>query len=108
MSSSLEAIATTEAASQAKPRFVWDDPFRLDQQLTEDERLIQETTRDYAQEQLMPRIREANRLERIDREVCGTQHFAGDRRGLYVQAVESTARQRRVFWRWGGKQWRVS
>jgi glutaryl-CoA dehydrogenase len=69
MSSSLEAIVTTEPASPARPRFVWDDPFRLDQQLTEDERLIQETARDYAQEQLMPRIREANRLERIDREV---------------------------------------
>jgi glutaryl-CoA dehydrogenase len=68
MSSSLEAVVAG-AASQTRPEFAWDDPFRLDLQLSEDERLIQATARDYAQEQLMPRIREANRLERIDREI---------------------------------------
>lgn len=49
--------------------FDWDDPLRLDEQLTEDERLIRDTAHDYAQQQLMPRILEANRHERFDREI---------------------------------------
>jgi glutaryl-CoA dehydrogenase len=76
MPSSLEAVAA-EIAPQTKAQFLWDDPFRLDQQLSEDERLIQETARDYAQEQLLPRIREANRLERIDRAIISEMGALG-------------------------------
>ena len=50
----------------AKPQFVWHDPFLLDQQLDESERMIQESVRRYAQESLMPRIVEANRHEKFD------------------------------------------
>jgi glutaryl-CoA dehydrogenase len=74
--SSLQAVRA-EVATPPKPEFLWDDPFRLDQQLSEDERLIQETARDYAQEQLMPRIREANRLELIDRGVISEMGALG-------------------------------
>ncbi len=49
--------------------FQWDDPLFLEDQLGEDERLVRDTTRDYAQERLMPRILEANRHERFDREI---------------------------------------
>src|SRR3546814_5188334 len=49
--------------------FVWDDPLLLDEQLTEDERQIRDTARDFAQERLMPRILELNRHEGFDREV---------------------------------------
>jgi glutaryl-CoA dehydrogenase len=66
MSSPLQAVA---AASQAKPEFAWDDPFLLEEQLTEDERLIQGTAREYAQKRLMPRILEANRHELVDRSI---------------------------------------
>ena len=51
------------------PAFVWNDPLLLDEQLSGDERLIQETTRQYAQDKLMPRVIEANRHERFDREI---------------------------------------
>ena len=51
---------------EAKPQFVWHDPFLLDEQLDESERMIQESVRRYAQESLMPRIVEANRHEKFD------------------------------------------
>jgi glutaryl-CoA dehydrogenase len=47
--------------------FDWSDPLRLDRQLAEDERLICETARAYAQEKLAPRIVEAYREEKTDR-----------------------------------------
>jgi len=49
--------------------FQWDDPLRFDDLLSEDERLIRDTARSYAQEHLMPRIIEANREESFDRTV---------------------------------------
>ena len=53
-----------DAAKGASYR--WDDPFLLDGQLSEDERLVRDTARDYAQSKLMPRILEANRNEHFD------------------------------------------
>jgi glutaryl-CoA dehydrogenase len=52
-----------------KIEFDWADPFNLDDQLTEDERLIRDTARDYAQEKLMPRVMSAYTEERFDREI---------------------------------------
>lgn len=49
--------------------FKWDDPFFLDDQLTEDERLIQETARAYAQDKLLTRVKQAYREETFDREI---------------------------------------
>ncbi len=49
--------------------FKWDDPFFLDDQLSEDERMIQDTARDYAQGKLAPRVREAFRDEFFHREI---------------------------------------
>ncbi|HET8789867.1 MAG TPA: acyl-CoA dehydrogenase family protein, partial [Modicisalibacter sp.] len=54
--------------SQITP-LTWDDPFRLIDQLDEDERMVQRTAHDYCQEKLMPRVLEANRHERFDREI---------------------------------------
>ena len=53
----------------AEARFAWDDPLRLEDQLSDDERRIRDLARDYAQEKLMPRDLEANRHERFDREI---------------------------------------
>jgi len=47
----------------SKPHFHWDDPLLLDEQLTQEERLVRDTARDYAQDKLMPRIVAANRGE---------------------------------------------
>jgi glutaryl-CoA dehydrogenase len=52
-----------------KVKFQWDDPFFFDHQLEEEERLVRDTARDYAQEKLMPRVLEANRNETFDREI---------------------------------------
>jgi glutaryl-CoA dehydrogenase len=62
-----EPVAAEPKAGKAD--FQWDDPLLLDQQLTEDERLVRDAAHDYCQEQLMPRVLEANRLERFDPEI---------------------------------------
>ncbi len=49
-----------------KPQFKWDDPLLLDEQLTEEERMVRDTAHDYAQERLLPRVREAFRHETSD------------------------------------------
>ena len=55
--------------SQDKLSFNWADPLLLEELLTEEERQIRDTTRAYAQEKLMPRILEANRHEKFDRDI---------------------------------------
>ncbi|MDQ2916206.1 MAG: acyl-CoA dehydrogenase [Casimicrobiaceae bacterium] len=49
-----------------KPAFKWDDPLLLDEQLTGEERMVRDTARAYAQEKLMPRVRDAFRNETSD------------------------------------------
>jgi glutaryl-CoA dehydrogenase len=49
-----------------KPAFKWDDPFLLDAQLTDDERMVRDAAHTYAREKLAPRIREAFRHEIVD------------------------------------------
>jgi len=49
--------------------FMWDDPFLLRDQLNEDEILIMETARAYAQDKLLPRVLSAYADERTDREI---------------------------------------
>src|SRR5256885_17098855 len=44
------------ASMSAESRFAWDDPLRLDEQLSDDERRTRDLARDYAQEKLMPSI----------------------------------------------------
>lgn len=49
--------------------FDWQDPLLLDSQLTEDERMIRDSARQYCQGKLMPRVLEAARHEHFDREI---------------------------------------
>ena len=49
--------------------FSWEDPFFLDAQLTEEERMIRDTARDYARDKLMTRVLDANRREHFHREI---------------------------------------
>ncbi|QOZ52568.1 acyl-CoA dehydrogenase [Bradyrhizobium sp. CCBAU 53338] len=44
----------------------WNDPFALESQLTEEERMVEKTARDYAQARLAPRVRDAFRHEKTD------------------------------------------
>ncbi len=50
----------------AKPQFDWSDPFRLDDQLTEDERMARDSAVAFCNERLMPGIIQANREESFD------------------------------------------
>ena len=53
----------------AKPGFNWSDPLGFEEELSNEERLIQDSTREYAQDKLMSRILMANRNETFDREI---------------------------------------
>jgi glutaryl-CoA dehydrogenase len=63
--------ALHEAAdmSDRQAQFVWEDPLLLDELLDEEERMVRDSARDYAQARLQPRVLEANRHERFDREI---------------------------------------
>jgi glutaryl-CoA dehydrogenase len=61
----------------AKPAFDWADPLRFDEQLSEEERLVRDAARDYAQGRLLPRILGAFREERFDREIMNEMGAAG-------------------------------
>jgi len=75
-----ESAASAQAGPQALPAkaaFAWDDPLLLDEQLTEEERMVRDAARDYCQDKLMPRILEANRHERFDREILNEMGALG-------------------------------
>ncbi len=57
------------APTKTKAAFNWEDPFDLDSQLSEEERMVRDTARDYAQDKLMPRVIEAFREEKTDRNI---------------------------------------
>ena len=50
-------------------RFDWADPFGLDAQLTDEERLVRDTAQAYAQEKLLPRVTQAYLNEDFDRDI---------------------------------------
>jgi len=49
--------------------FRWDDPFLIEDQLSQEERMIRDAARDYCQDKLQPRVISAFREERFDREI---------------------------------------
>jgi glutaryl-CoA dehydrogenase len=49
--------------------FNWEDPFLIEEQLSEDERMIMHSARQYAQDKLLPRVQMSFREERMDREI---------------------------------------
>ena len=49
--------------------FDWADPLQLDAQLTDTERMVRDTARDYCQDKLLPRVQHAFRHEHTDREI---------------------------------------
>lgn len=60
-----EPLTLRKAAMRDVP-FDWQDPLQLDALLSEEERMIRDSARVFAQERLAPRILEANRHERFD------------------------------------------
>ena len=77
------AIAATPMKSAAKgisadaKPFDWEDPFFLDDQLSEEEIAIRDAARDYCQDKLMPRVLEANRHEKFHREIMNEMGALG-------------------------------
>ncbi|TCT04142.1 glutaryl-CoA dehydrogenase [Tepidamorphus gemmatus] len=65
----MSVAAQSKPAAAGYAAFVWEDPFLLEDQLTEDERMIRDTARAYAQDRLMPRVLEAYREEKTDRAI---------------------------------------
>src|SRR5712671_5019168 len=67
------------AQPDAKPaaEFDWEDPLDLEGDLSEDERMVRDTARGYAQDRLMPRILTAYREERFDREILNEMGALG-------------------------------
>src|SRR5258708_26972216 len=63
------AVATKPSRSPAKDAFIWSDALLLEEQLTEDERMVRDTARSYAQDKLMSRVQHAFRHEHFDREI---------------------------------------
>ena len=53
----------------SQPAFNWEDPLNMTSLLSEEERMVHESARQYAQEKLMPRVLQANREEIFHREI---------------------------------------
>src|SRR5689334_8425501 len=60
-----------------KPAFMWEDPLLFEEQLSDDERMIRDSARAYCQDKLMPRVLEANRHEKFDREIMNEMGALG-------------------------------
>ncbi len=57
--------------------FDWEDPFRLSDQLTDTEQMVRDSARSYRQSALLPRVRDAARHERFDREILSEMGSLG-------------------------------
>ena len=60
---------TKTSNKQLAPKFDWAAPISIKEQLNQDERLIRDTTKSFAQDRLMPRILQANREQTFDRSI---------------------------------------
>jgi glutaryl-CoA dehydrogenase len=58
-------------------KFQWDDPFRLDDQLSADERAVRDAAHAYCQDKLQPRVLMAARHEKFDREIMNEMGALG-------------------------------
>jgi glutaryl-CoA dehydrogenase len=71
---------TPKPAAEHALSFRWEDPFLLDEQLSDEERMIRDSAAAYCQDKLMPRVISANREERFDPEIMtelGAQGLLG-------------------------------
>src|SRR5580704_7019447 len=74
---SMSLTQAKRGAPQGEARFDWSDPFELEHQLSEDERMVRDTARDYAQGKLLPRVTSAYLEERFDREIMNEMGALG-------------------------------
>jgi glutaryl-CoA dehydrogenase len=62
-------MAALDAANETRVTFSWEDPLHLDRELSEEERMVARTAREYCRTKLLPRVLSAYREERFDREI---------------------------------------
>src|SRR6201997_4505779 len=77
MTQAAERHAGSAAPVRDDAPFNWEDPLDLEGELSEDERMVRDTARGYAQDRLWPRVLEANRLERFDRNILSEMGALG-------------------------------
>jgi glutaryl-CoA dehydrogenase len=77
----MSQVAEKHAGSAAPVRddapFNWEDPLDLESELSEEERMVRDTARGYAQDKLFPRVLTAYREERFDREIMSEMGALG-------------------------------
>ncbi|GBC00268.1 hypothetical protein RclHR1_00380036 [Rhizophagus clarus] len=64
-------------ASSTTNKYNWEDPLLLETQLTDEEKAVRDTAREYCQENLFPRVLEAYRQEKFDREILNEMGTLG-------------------------------
>src|SRR5215475_15214891 len=69
MTQAAEKHAGAAAPARDDAPFNWEDPLDLEGELTEEERMVRDTARGYAQDKLMPRVLQAFREEKVDRDL---------------------------------------
>jgi glutaryl-CoA dehydrogenase len=71
------SLARAQSAVSKMTAFDWTDPLLLEEELSEEERMVRDSARAYCQEKLLPRVLEANRHERFDREIMNEMGALG-------------------------------
>jgi glutaryl-CoA dehydrogenase len=71
------SVSPAVSIKSAKSSFQWDDPFLINDQLTEEERMIADAARAFAADKLMPRVTDAYLNEVTDREIFSEMGEAG-------------------------------
>ena len=66
---STKSKPTAAGTRSDKAAFQWDDPLLIEDQLSEEEKMIRDTARSYAQGKLLPRVKEAFRHETFDKSI---------------------------------------
>src|SRR6266568_4757121 len=72
-----EKVAAKPVASTKEQPFNWDDPLDLESELSQEERMVRDTARGYAQDKLFPRVLLDNREERFDRAIVSEMGALG-------------------------------
>src|ERR1044072_3426687 len=72
-----EKIAPKPVAAPKEQPFNWEDPLDLEGELSEEERMVRDTARGYAQDKLFPQVLKAYREERFDRSVISDMGALG-------------------------------
>jgi len=77
MTQAAEKHAGSAAPVRDDAPFNWEDPLDLESELSEEERMVRNTARGYAQDKLFPRVLSAYREERFDREIMSEMGALG-------------------------------